>query len=602
MAAAKAGVEFFVSYTASDRTWAEWIAWQLEDDGYTVVVQAWDFRPGSDFVVDMREAAAGAERTLAVLSPDYLSSDFAVSEWAAAYAADPLGKSGKLLLVRVAGFPAEGLDRTRVWIDLVGLDEAAARQRLLDGVSQQRAKPERAPAFPRTPVATSAPRFPLSLPPVWNLSHHPNPNFTGRGELLAAMEAAAPGARTVLSQAITGLGGVGKTQLAAEYAYRHRSDYDVVWWVRAEEPVTVVQDLAALAGPLGLDPGTELDATVASVRTWLEGNGRWLVIFDNATDPASVEAMMPRGGGGRVLVTSRNPGWGGVGQVLAVDVLAQDEAVALLLRRSGDDDAAAADDLASELGGLPLALEQAGAFVAESPGMTLSRYLQLFRARAAEILSRGRAAGYAATVATTWELAFQLVERASPPAAALLQVCAFVDPDDIPLGLILSGAARWEEPLDAVADDPLALADALGHLGRFSLVTSAAGEAVAVHRLVQLVVRERMSESERLSWASRVAVAIADVFRGTAVMCAAGTGVRYCCPTPWRRPRIPGRLTGTLRQRRAGCSIAPRPTFRVARGSVKPDHSSSGPSPSPSRSTAPTTPKWARTSTTSPGC
>ena len=504
--------DFFVSYTSPDRTWAEWIAWQLEDAGHRVVIQAWDMRPGADFVAAMREAAARAERTLAVLSPDYLRSDFALSEWDAAYAADPLGREGKLLPVRVAEFTAEGLDRIRVWIDLVGLDEEGARQRLLVGVDQGRAKPERAPVFPGTRVTTNAPRFPLSLPPVWNLSSHPNPNFTGREELLSALQAAAGGTRTVLSQAITGLGGIGKTQLAAEYAYRHRGDFDVVWWVRAEEPLTLVQDLAGLAPALGLDPGTELDATVAGVRTWLEGNDRWLVIFDNATDPASVEAVLPRGGGGRVLVTSRNPGWGGIGRVLAVDVLAQEEAVALLVRRSGHDDAGTAEELARELGCLPLALEQAGAYVAESPGMTLRRYLQLFRARAPEILSRGRAAGYTATVATTWELAFQAVERTSPPAAALLQVCAFVEPDDIPLGLIVASADRWDGPLDAVADDPLALADALSHLGRFSLVTAAASEAVTVHRLVQLVVRERMAETERRNWEARVVVAVAKAF------------------------------------------------------------------------------------------
>ena len=118
--------DFFVSYTPSDRTWAEWIAWQLEDTGHSVVIQAWDMRPGADFVAAMREAAACAARTVPVLSPEHLRSDFALSEWDAAYAADPLGREGKLLPVRVAEFTAEGLDRVRVWIDLVGLDEEGA--------------------------------------------------------------------------------------------------------------------------------------------------------------------------------------------------------------------------------------------------------------------------------------------------------------------------------------------------------------------------------------------------------------------------------------------------------------------------------------------
>jgi tetratricopeptide (TPR) repeat protein len=503
--------DFFVSYTSSDRTWAEWIAWQLEDAGHVVVIQAWDFRPGSDFVAAMREAASTTERTLAVLSPDYLGSPFALCEWTAAFAADPLGRQGKLVPVRVAEFDAQGLDRTRVWIDLVGLDEDWARRRLLDGVSQARAKPERPPAYPRTRIVPTAPRFPASLPPVWNLPHHPNPNFTGREDLLAALSSAPAGEASVLTQAITGLGGVGKTQVAVEYAYSHRRDYEVVWWVRAEEPLTLVQDFAALAPVLGLAVDSDLDATVVAVRAWLESHDGWLVIFDNATDPAALESMLPRGGGGRVVVTSRNPSWGALANVLPVDVLSPDDSVAFLCRRSGDEDTRAAAQLARALGQLPLAMEQAGAFVEQTPAMTLRAYLELFRARAGEVLARGRVTGYPATVATTWELAFQAVHQASPAATVLLQLCAFVDPDDIPVEPIVA-AGRWPEPLGTVARDPLGLAEALGHLGRFSLISSGAGELVAVHRLVQLVVRERMSGPERRAWTGRVVKAVRAAF------------------------------------------------------------------------------------------
>jgi transcriptional regulator with XRE-family HTH domain len=154
---------FFVSYTASDRAWAEWIAWELEEAGYRAVIQAWDFRPGSDFVAAMRKAAVECQRTLAVLSPEYLRSEFALSEWAAAFAADPLGLKGRLVPVRVAQFAAEGLDLSRTWIDLVNLDEEQARRQLLAGVSIARAKPKRRPAFPLSRSVTRAPCFPGSL-------------------------------------------------------------------------------------------------------------------------------------------------------------------------------------------------------------------------------------------------------------------------------------------------------------------------------------------------------------------------------------------------------------------------------------------------------
>lgn len=185
--------------------------------------------------------------------------------------------------------------------------------------------------------------------------------------------------------------------------------------------------------------------------------------------------------------------------------------VAFLRRRSGDEDEEAAEELAEELGHVPLTVSQAGAFVEQTPGLTLRGYLGLLRARTGEVLARGAALGYSASVATTWELAFQAVRQASPAAIAILQLCAFVDSDDIPVDIIVA-AGQWPEPLDAMVGDPLAVTEALGHLGRFSLVSAAATDLVAVHRLVQLVVRERLSEPERRAWAGRVVMALAEAF------------------------------------------------------------------------------------------
>ncbi len=234
------GVDFFVSYTATDRVWAEWIAWQLEEQGYRVVIQAWDFRPGSDFITKMRDATAKAKRTIAVLSPAYMSSPFALAEWNAAFSNDPTGEAQTLVPVRVGDVLLEGLDRTRVYVDLVGLDEAGAQQALLEGVRQQRAKPPAAPVFPAH-SAPAAPRFPGALPPIWGVPHHANPNFTGREKQLSALAKALTTIPRVV--AIVGLGGVGKTQLATEYAYQTLGQFDVVWWVRAEESATAVRRL-----------------------------------------------------------------------------------------------------------------------------------------------------------------------------------------------------------------------------------------------------------------------------------------------------------------------------------------------------------------------
>jgi hypothetical protein len=152
--------DFFVSYTSADKTWAEWIAWQLEAAGYSVVIQAWDFRPGENFVVEMQTAAAEAERTLLVLSDDYLKSAFGRSEWAAAFAQDPTGASRRVLPVRVKPCEPDGLLRAIIFLDLVGLSDADARTRLLEGVDHDRAKPETAPDFP----GDDAPNFPGAGP------------------------------------------------------------------------------------------------------------------------------------------------------------------------------------------------------------------------------------------------------------------------------------------------------------------------------------------------------------------------------------------------------------------------------------------------------
>ncbi len=209
--------DFFISYTSVDRIWTEWIAWALEAGGYSTIVQDWDFRPATNFVHSMQEALIQAERLLAVLSPDYLTSRYAQPEWYAAFAKDSLGDQGLLLPVKVRECEPEGLLSQVVHINLLGLSQADAEAALLAGAQRSRAKPQEEPPFPPDPIPE--PRFPGSLPPVWNVPHDRNPNFTGRAELLADLyDALHAGQAAVLRQAalprqaLRGLGGVGKTQ------------------------------------------------------------------------------------------------------------------------------------------------------------------------------------------------------------------------------------------------------------------------------------------------------------------------------------------------------------------------------------------------------
>lgn len=139
--------DFFVSYNKADKHWAEWIAWTLEEAGYSVIIQAWDFRPGGNFVLDMQQAAVGTKRTLAVLSEDYLKAAYTQPEWASAFKCDPQSRERILIPIRVRECKPEGLLGPIVYVDLVGLAEQDARSAIL-GAFSERAKPTQAPAFP----------------------------------------------------------------------------------------------------------------------------------------------------------------------------------------------------------------------------------------------------------------------------------------------------------------------------------------------------------------------------------------------------------------------------------------------------------------------
>jgi hypothetical protein len=207
-------------------------------------------------------------------------------EWAAAFVQDPTGVKGTLLPVYVRKCELEGLLSAIIYIDLMDLDETAARDALLQGINREPILPSGEPAFPGGSMSSMAekPRFPGGLPPTWNVPHNRNPNFTGREEHLASLKTALnSGKSAALTQAIHGLGGVGKTQLALEYAYRNLAEYDIVWWVRSEEPATLAADYASLADALDLPEkeAADQELIIKAVKQWLEQNPKWLLVFDN---------------------------------------------------------------------------------------------------------------------------------------------------------------------------------------------------------------------------------------------------------------------------------------------------------------------------------
>ncbi|NUT52283.1 MAG: tetratricopeptide repeat protein [Saccharothrix sp.] len=311
-----------------------------------------------------------------------------------------------------------------------------------------------------------------------------NPNFTGRAELLAHLDEALRSSSTVSVHSLRGMGGVGKSQLAVEYAHRFAAAFDVVWWIPAEQPALIPDHFAALGAALGTP-----DATDVTVMTMLNGRGRWLLVFDNADEPAAVRPFLPSGDG-RVLITTRRAGFGALGAVIDIDVLDRAESVELLRRRVPAVTERLADELSELVGDLPLAIEQASAYL-DATGLPVREYLDLLRTRTAEMIGRGRVADRQETLATLWDLSLTAVGARVPVAVDLLDLLAWLAPEPVPLDLFTTHPEALPPSLSGAVTDPVAWADAVGVLVDWFLVRRTERELTIAHRLLQQSLRLR---------------------------------------------------------------------------------------------------------------
>jgi tetratricopeptide (TPR) repeat protein len=375
----------------------------------------------------------------------------------------------------------------------------------------------------------SQPPLPDFRTVVWNAPPR-NPFFTGREANLKGIRSAftqGGSAAPPEPQAISGLGGVGKTQTAVEYAHRYRADYPAVLWSGAESRDILVSGFTALANLLNLPQkdDQDLSVVVAAVRRWLESNSGWLLVLDNVEDLALVSEFMPAGAAGHVLITTRLHATGEFAELVEIRKMEPEEGALLLLRRakvvpkdqafeaSGEVDRALARQISIEMDGLPLALDQAAAFI-EEMSSSLTEYLALYRSEGGALRAlRGRLKPSHPSVTITFSLSFARVAQTSPGAADVVRACTFLAPDGIPEELFTQTGSKWGEPISVFASRPLAWLHAIEEAGRFALIhRDPDSKSLHVHRLVQDVVKDEMDSETRRCWAERVVLALSEAF------------------------------------------------------------------------------------------
>ena len=350
--------------------------------------------------------------------------------------------------------------------------------------------------LPLRPAGQAIPATPL----IWNVPNR-NAGFTGRDAVLERLheELIGDGTAVLLARALYGLGGVGKTQVALEYAYRFKEYYDLIWWTPAEQSQGISLALAELAARLGLKTSDNAAEAAATALEQLrrDNAGRWLLIFDNAADPADLEPFLPTGAG-HVLITSRNHAWTHHAEPLELDTFTRQESVAHLMRYVPGLPLDSAAKISGAVGDLPLAIEQAAAWLAET-GMPAALYIEQLETQTAKVLGLNKPFGYATPVAATWNLSLDRLQERSPAAVRLLQLLAFCSPDLISMTLLYGDAMNASLlRFDGTLADKLMVGQFIVQISRLALVkVDQRSKSLRIHRLVQAVIRSQMTEEEQ---------------------------------------------------------------------------------------------------------
>jgi cellulose biosynthesis protein BcsQ/tetratricopeptide (TPR) repeat protein len=487
--------DILLSYAAEDRMWADWIESVLAEAGFRVFARDIGAAPapGSSEAPE----SGTAYRTVVVLSPAYLRvpQARALADSGVVGAGAAAGIRDRLLAIRVGELPRGHAFSRPAPLNLVLPDETHATAALLRAMG-------RTDAIGAVPPS-EGPRFPATRPEVWNVPNR-NSRFIGRAAVMEGLRSRLGGgmaAAPPVPQALTGLGGVGKTQVALEYAHRFQADYDLVWWISAEQPEQVALGLADLARRLNLRVGDSVYEAAESAREALRRGTfttRWLLIFDNADNPDQVQMYFPSGPG-HVLITSRNQAWQHQAEILEVDVFSREESIEHLTHRAAALTREQADLVARTVGDLPLAVEVAGAWLAE-PGTSVETYLEQLEEQMTKALGVTKAVGYPELVEAAWNVSIERVERQSPAAVRLLQLCAFFAAEPISVNLYDSPAMKEALlPYDPGVRGEFAFGKVIQAVGRYALAkVDPETNSIQVHRVVQSVIQSQMDGTRQL--------------------------------------------------------------------------------------------------------
>ncbi|UPZ28979.1 FxSxx-COOH system tetratricopeptide repeat protein [Streptomyces sp. LRE541] len=488
-----------LSFSGVQRSWADWIGHLLERRGHRVVHQRWGPPPGVPIEDSLRDLLLAPGPVLLLLSDQFFRLGTRMAqEWDLALREVAVPNAQRIAAVTVApSAPPIGAAA----LDAVTLHDVSAEEaerRLLNRLDLP------SEPLPEPPEDTSSgPPFPVHTLRVWGRVPERNDRFTGRLPLLNTVyEALQRDSRVTLH----GLSGVGKTQLAAEYAYRFSSGYHVVWWVHAGNRAAFRQGLADLAPELGLPTGTDYGERLRAVRDAL-GRGvpypRWLLVLDGADEPDEIRDLVPTGTG-HVLITSCNPDWGTrPGAMVEVSGYDREESVAFIRRRAPRLTEPDSHQLAEALGDLPLVLDQTAGWLEES-GMPVAEYLeQLLAGDTDRDTLIQVSADFPMTFRAAWTFLLDKFRETSPDSVQLLRLCTFFAPDAVPVRLLRGTPADGLPPTVArLLTNDVSWDAAVGQLRKYSVVRvehppqDPSDEFLTVHRMVHRTVRHDMTPRE----------------------------------------------------------------------------------------------------------